>query len=108
MQHSGPHPLHGSSTADLAMTLDLSPAFISNVPSSTRLPHPTLMSIALNLAHSILSTSISASIPISAPTMVEPLEDYWFPISMLGDAFRLEDGHYVMQDWDQKQECLKQ
>ncbi|KAI0768853.1 hypothetical protein BD413DRAFT_614328 [Trametes elegans] len=39
--------------------------------------------------------------------MVEPLGDYWFAISTLGGAFRLEDGHYVMQDWDQKQECLK-
>ena len=37
----------------------------------------------------------------------EIISDYWYAISHVDAAFRLEEGHYVLQDWDTKTECLK-
>ncbi|KAI0323933.1 hypothetical protein GY45DRAFT_1365322, partial [Cubamyces sp. BRFM 1775] len=37
----------------------------------------------------------------------EMIEDYWFALHATGSIFRIEDAHYVLQEWDSKAKCLK-
>lgn len=110
--------LRGSSTVHRPRIPTLSSSTLSeallgrqSTSSSLSMTVPSLEDVPLGQG---IQPATAAVLPLSdplAPVGLAPpderLADYWFALTHLGGVYRLESSHFVVQDWDSKEECLQ-
>ena len=84
---------HGQS-----LPLSLVPPLLSALPPSQSPMDPPILGGDIAQVADVSDVSLPQE---------ELISDYWYALTHVGGVFRLENHHYVFQDWDSKTESLK-
>ncbi|KAH9901484.1 hypothetical protein C8Q73DRAFT_677972, partial [Cubamyces lactineus] len=86
----------------------LLPSVLSdNLPPSSDVQYPLYHSFNIASLPALVADESAPLFDSVAAEDRELIEDYWFALHAIGGIFRIEDAHYVLQDWDSKAKCLQ-